>query len=222
MLGLVLAVLLSTSSTAISAPADTVVVLGEVERDLTGDGRPELLRVVGVGQSIDSLAVTFTIEAVGGRGEKLYELELSPMTRVIGFDAGRRLLTPAEHRTRLNEFGDWFFGDSKFETPARFLERQGTNVPGRVESIIETIVADMARLPVIDSLVAAGHRPGEARIMSFYMRGAPLDTAAAAAIWEEIRDSGVTIFNFSTGGDAISAIGWSGRERGVYRLLECC
>jgi hypothetical protein len=37
------------------------LVLGLVERDLTGDGKPETLRVVGVGPPVDNLDATFTI-----------------------------------------------------------------------------------------------------------------------------------------------------------------
>ena len=45
--------------------ADATIVLGMIERDLTGDGKPELLRVVGVGPTIDNLDVTFTVENDG-------------------------------------------------------------------------------------------------------------------------------------------------------------
>jgi hypothetical protein len=45
--------------------ADTVVTLGVVERDLTGDGVPEVLSLTGVGATIDSLDVTFRIQAAG-------------------------------------------------------------------------------------------------------------------------------------------------------------
>src|SRR5688500_11950377 len=47
------------SSATIPTRPDTVIVLGMVERDLTGDGQPEVLRLTGVGQSTDSLDVTF-------------------------------------------------------------------------------------------------------------------------------------------------------------------
>ena len=44
---------------------DTTVVLGLVGRDLTGDGKPEILRVLGVGPTIDNLEATFTVESAG-------------------------------------------------------------------------------------------------------------------------------------------------------------
>ena len=47
------------------AVPETTIVLGRVERDLTGDGKPELLRLIGRGRTIDSLDVTLTIEANG-------------------------------------------------------------------------------------------------------------------------------------------------------------
>lgn len=54
---------------------DTTVVLGLVERDLTGDGEPETLRVVGVGATIDNLDASFTIESAG---KTIYRFKLTP------------------------------------------------------------------------------------------------------------------------------------------------
>ena len=59
-------------------PTDTVLVLGLVERDLTGDGQPEILRLTGVGRTTDSLDVTFVIES---SGDTLFRRELEPLTR---------------------------------------------------------------------------------------------------------------------------------------------
>lgn len=52
--------------------------------------------------------------------------------------------------------------------------------------------------------------------------GTPYDTARAVRTWAEIRRAGVTLFEFSPGGDAIIVIAWSSRDRRFYRLLECC
>jgi hypothetical protein len=62
-------------------PADTVVVIGTTERDLTGDDRPEILRLVGVGRTVDSLDVTLSIESAG---RTVYRARLAPITRTVG------------------------------------------------------------------------------------------------------------------------------------------
>ena len=97
--------------------ADPSVVLGLVERDLTGDGKPEVLRLVGVGP-IDNLAVTFAIEAAG---KTIYRFDLAPLTRTVGFDAGRQVISTEAHRARIKEFGPWFFAEEKFQRPDEFV-----------------------------------------------------------------------------------------------------
>ena len=103
-----------TMASAASRQPDTTVVLGHVERDLTGDGTPEILRVVGVGPSIYDLGVTFTIESAG---KPIYKYDMARMTRTVGFDAGRHVVSPAQHRARIKEYGQWFFGEKKFMRP---------------------------------------------------------------------------------------------------------
>jgi hypothetical protein len=202
--------------------ADTVVVLGSAERDLTGDGRPEVLRLVGEGNPVDSLAVTFSIES---SGQVLFRTALAPLTRTIGFDAGRREISAAEHRTRLDEFAGWFFGDNKFLRPDTFVARLRRSGPGHVARIPAVIDRDRRRQAVVDSLVRAGQTTREAEgTAHFHLPpwGSPYDTARAVAIWDEIRRVGVTVFEFSPGGDGLTAIAWSERDRRFYRLLECC
>ena len=170
---------------------DTTILLGQVERDLTGDGKAETLRVVGVGRTIDSLDVTFTIAA----GDSvIFRSRLAPLTRIAGFDAGRRVASLSEHQARLAEFAGWFFDTRKFISPKAIVDDLQRSGPGRIAEIPS--VADRDR------------RPQEGR------RG--------TAIWEEISRSPVTIFTFSPGGDALTAIGWSRHSRRFYRLLECC
>jgi hypothetical protein len=52
--------------------------------------------------------------------------------------------------------------------------------------------------------------------------GFPSNPIRAAAIWTEIHRSGMTIFEFSPGGDVVTAIAWSPTDHRFYRLLECC
>jgi hypothetical protein len=48
------------------------------------------------------------------------------------------------------------------------------------------------------------------------------DALRGAEIWREMHHIGVTIFQFSAGGDAITAIGWSPTHKRFLRLVECC
>lgn len=178
------------------APTDTVFVLGTVERDLIGDGRAEVLRLVAAGRSMDSLDVTYSI--LSDRAI-LYTDRMVPLTRRTwgGYDAGRRMSSVSEHRTKVDSFADWFFGDGKFMSPDGFVEYlRGTG--GR----------DIPLIPqVID-----GDRA----------EGTPSDMARAASTWEEIQRSAVTIFTYSPGGDRVRAIAWSKRDQRFYQLWECC
>ena len=169
----------------------TTVVLGLVERDVTGDGKPETLRVVGVGPTIDNLDVTFAIES---EGRTVYRFKLAPMTRAVGFDAGRRMLSSEQHRARLEEFRQWFFAKEKFQRPAEFVDSLRVMSRSGVAGIPDAIGRD---------------RP-------------PSEMRHGGEIWKEILNSPVTIFTFSPGGDAIVAIGWSARAGRFYRLVECC
>lgn len=186
---LTLACLLTMST--LWLPPETTHVVASIERDLTGDGKPELLRVIGVGPTIEHLDLTFTIES---EGKTIYRSKLAPLTRVVGFDAGRRMLSAEEHRVRVREFGEWFFGKEKFQRPDQFVDTMRT--------MSRTAVAD------IPTAIVHDRSPSESR--------------DGSEIWAEIRDSAVTIFTFSPGGDAVVAIGWSARAGRFYRLLECC
>jgi hypothetical protein len=209
-------------ATSIAAQVDTVVALGMIERDLTGDGRPDVLRLVGVGASLDSLGVTFSIQS---SGRILFETQLSPMMRTVGYGAGRRELSASQQRARLAEFADWFFADVKFMRPDDFVERLRDTAPGHVPQIPDVIDRDRSYQFVLDSLLATGHSPADAERMVRPLLGrrrTPYDAARGARTWEEIRSTGVTVFEFSPGGDIVTAIAWSERDRRFYRLLECC
>ena len=171
--------------------SDTTIVLGLTERDLTGDGSAETLLVIGVGRTIDDLNADFTIESAG---TTVYRFKLQPLTRTVGFDAGRRVIPAEEHRVRLNEFGRWFFAQEKFQQPAEFVDSLRASAPGRLAEIPDVI---------------ARHRQDS-------------DPRSGGAIWDEILKSPTTIFTFSPGGDAIAAIGWSTVAGRFYPILECC
>jgi len=116
---------------------NTTVVLGHAERDLTGDGKPEILRVVGVGPTIDDLSVTFTIES---RGRTIYRFDMGRMTRTVGYGTSRQVLSPQQHRDRIKQFGAVFFDKRKFEPPAEFiksLRRMSESAVGEIPYVIE-------------------------------------------------------------------------------------
>lgn len=203
----------------VTLPADTVVVLGIVERDLTGDGMPEVLQLLGTGKSVDSLDVTFSIQS---SGQVVYRAQLWPLTRTTGFGAARRQLSAPEHRTRLNEFVAWFFGDSKF-LPAQDFVAEVTSWGTRfAQGIPEVIARDHRAQFVVDSLAALGHPRAEAERRSRSLDTGSLDAAIGARIWQSIQESNVTVFVFSLGGDRVQAIAWSNRHRRFYQLVGCC
>ena len=117
----------------------TTIVLGSLERDLTGDRQPEILRVVGVGPTRDNLDVTFTIESAG---RTIYRFNLAPLTGTVGFDAGRHVISADEHRARIKEFGQWFFAQEKFQRPDEFVDSLRLRAPGRVAEIPDVIARD--------------------------------------------------------------------------------
>ena len=101
---------------------DTTFVLGHVERDLTGDGKPETLRVVGVGPTVDNVDVSFTIEA---EGKTLYRFKLAPL-----------------NRTGVEDFRRWFFAKEKFQRPAEFVDDLRLMARLRVAEIPAAIARD--------------------------------------------------------------------------------
>ena len=195
--------------------------LGTFARDLTGDGKLEILRLVGSGPTFDSLGVTFTIES---EGQILFQIQMAPLTRVGGFDVGRRRLTEAEYRARLNDFPKSFFAEIKFLSPRDFVERLRGSAPLHISRITEVIARDRRKQLVVDSLLSIGLRRPEAERRAAASRPSLIgdDSLHAAATWQEIQRTGVTVFEFSPGGDAIYPIAWSTRERRFYRLVECC
>lgn len=92
--------------------------LGSVERDLTGDGAPELLRLTAVGPAIDALDIVLTIESAG---EVVYEYRLTPLARTVGFDAGQHELSAEAHEARVREFAPEFFVPQRFRSAADFV-----------------------------------------------------------------------------------------------------
>ena len=134
---LTLATLLMASTLALQA--NTTFVLAHAERDLTGDGKPEILRVVGVGPSTYDLGVTFTIESAG---KTIYTYDMGRMTRTVGYGGSRDVLSPQQHRAWIKEYGQSFFGKGKFQRPQEFVEFLRTHARGRIAEIQDVIASD--------------------------------------------------------------------------------
>ena len=169
--------------------ANTTVLLGHAERDVTGDGKPEILRVVGVGPSIYDLGVTFTIESAG---TTIFRYDLGRMTRTVGYDAGRHVISEEQHRARIKEFQQSFFDEKKFMRPQEYLD----------------FLRDHAREHIAEIPNLIGRQAS--------------DTLTGSVIWESMLNSPITIFTFSPGGDSIKAIGWHDPTGRFYELLSCC
>ena len=129
--------LLATVFLAPQAAADTSVTFGIVQRDLTGDGVPELLTLKGTGSTVDTLEVTFTIQS---SGRLLYDRTWQ-LTR-SSFDPRRRI-TDAELRARLGEFGNEFFAEAKFMSPQVFLSWLQASARLHIPLVPEVIARDM-------------------------------------------------------------------------------
>lgn len=168
-------------------PRDTIVTFGSVTRDLTGDTIPEVITLTGEGQSIDDLAVSFSIRS---SGRTLYTRTWR-LARA-NYDGGGRP-TAAEHRARLREYGRWFFDNRKFMSPEGFLAKLRSSA--------------RLHIPLIPEVIS--HQSGS-------------DSTRARMIWEQMQTAGITIFEFSPGGDAVMSIGWSATDQQFYNLLECC
>jgi hypothetical protein len=157
---------------------DTTVVFAQTERDLTGDGRPEVLKLVGVGPSIYNLEPTLTI---ADAGRVIFTDQFMPMTRQIDFDGPVRLRTEAQHREFLREYGGWVFASSQFSSPAEYLRQMRSNIAHDPP----------ARPPLVDretwaEIVASG------AVVFRYSRGGD---NAEAIVWVESRKEFVRLLD---------------------------
>jgi hypothetical protein len=106
----------------------------------------------------------------------------------------RRRLSDAALRARLAEYGREFFAESKFMSPKGFLSWLQGSARLHVPRIPDVIARDMT----------------------------PNELPRARSTWDAMQGAGITVFQFSPGGDAIRVIGWSATDDRFYDLLECC
>lgn len=171
---------------------DTTVVLARHAVDLTGDGHDEVIEVIGSGGSIDSLGVQLTIRT---GGDVLYTDTLKSLTRTVGFDAGRRVLSRDDHLKRFAGLQEFYFSADRFSTPRAFLEHLHRSTPRRIELIPHEIEGSLGR--------RLAPRTGE-------------------RIWSEIMRDMVPVFTYAVGGDGILAVAWSSSERRFVQVWGCC
>ena len=107
---------------------------------------------------------------------------------------GPRRLSDIEFRARLKEYASEFFEDSRFMSPAGFV----------------SWLRESARF----------HIPLIPDVISHQLT--PPDSSRARMIWDQMQTAGITVFQFSLGGDNVTVIGWSATDQRFYGLLECC
>jgi hypothetical protein len=185
------------ASLALSAARpDTVLMVASRSIDLTGDGKPEELQLVGAGPTIAGLELTFTILS----GERLlYAEQIDPFSS----DGPRAVLTAAEYRDRLRRLGEMFFADDEFQSPAEFeasLRRMAARIPA-------TIAMDLGRPAVPD--------PGATDA-----RATMSDTTGVGSIWQRMRDRQATVFRYQSGGDEVTYIAWNETDQRFYKVYR--
>jgi hypothetical protein len=100
---------------------NTTIVLASTERDVTGDGKPEVLSLIGVGRSADDLRVIFS---VGESGRELYRANVALLTH-SEFDRKLRSVLRMGYGAWLKDVGRSFFAGAKFKPPEIFLKQMG-------------------------------------------------------------------------------------------------
>ena len=127
-------------ATAVSLQSGATLVLGRVERDVTGDGKPEILQVAATGP-IENLDPVFTIQSAG---RTIYSYKLAPLTLTVGLDGGKRAISLEQHKARLEEFGKSFFDARKFQRPAEFVDDRRVSARLHVSAIPNVIASDQS------------------------------------------------------------------------------
>lgn len=122
---------------------DTTVVLGSVNRDLTGDGKPETLRLAGTGRSVDSMQFTFTIDDAG-RTIYRAQIHLPPRSE---YDRDARSRRMDYHAWLKDDVGKYFFDERKFRTPSGFVAMLREHAESHTREIASVIARDRSSPP---------------------------------------------------------------------------
>lgn len=187
---------LAMGMTSPSAGQDAAWYSRVVERDLTGDGTREVLEVRAVGDSSDSLTVTFRILA---DGREIYAHEW-PSRAYFGEDPGEEERRDAHVRSALARFFD-----RGFETVTNTHPFMGAPLPATWRPSPQS---DDPRQWIARALDESGAGTG--------------DLAEVQAIWDEMVERGTLGFAFSTGGEDRRRIAWSPRRGRFFVIWSCC
>ena len=136
----ILPVVLAMAGIIGTAPSDTSLVLGVLSVDLTGDGIPEVMELLGEGPSVEELRVTLLIRS---EGTVLYRTPLAPLTPTVGFGARRHRLSAPEYERYLSEFGEVFFSEDKVLPPSGFLNKWQKSARLSTSEIVSVIARDI-------------------------------------------------------------------------------
>ena len=120
------------------AVPDTSVVLGRLERDVTGDGRPEVLSLVAVGETVENMSATLTIQS---EGRVLVRVSISLPSRRV-YDRELRSTLRMSYSAWLRDVGGSFFAAAKFLSPSEFVARLRGSAPKHVSAIAAVIARD--------------------------------------------------------------------------------
>lgn len=183
-----------------------------VERDLTGDGQPERLRLALSGTEPGDLEVAFTVSS-GGRelfsedwNSRLYFVYAEPIEDI----------PPDSVRARVRDRVSEFFAAEKFGKVA---------VDDMVTPAIATdlIARQLAYAEALESL-PDDMPEEEAELAAHDRANADSDRyrAEASAIWREMLDASLPTFVFFSGGEYTRTIAWSPSAGRFFSIWECC
>lgn len=210
---MIVTTLLTTSFFAAAQLPDSLWFDQAIQRDMTGDGIPEVLQLTARGTRIDSLNVRFEIAS---RDRVLFEAEWNTRGH---FNWDRRTHSDAEVRLGTEAALESFFESRRFTEIGDFQSpmREPEDVP------LAVINRQQRYASILDSLVIQGEDSPEARQAAIQGRYAPpYESPRSKATWQAMLDRRVLVFAFSPGGDSVQTIAWSPLDQRFYELMECC
>ena len=164
-----------------------------IARDLTGDGRPESLRLMAYGQRPESLRVTLSISSVDHA--VLYTISW-PSAGYFAHEGPIDSISHSRLAAQVREELSGFFSDDAFGTV------------GVVDSgdAVETIGHQVCVKFSNDAFIADSACP---------------DTLARP-LWKEMRRLRTVTFSFGSGGEVSRTIAWSVPMRRFLEVFACC
>ena len=187
--------------------------------DLTGDGRPETIRVQAHGTRPESLAVEMTITSAG---RELYRVEWNSVLYFF-YDEPVSEIPGDVVLSQVNSQFARLLAESAFE-PFTTLDYPTAWVPTVPDSddprdrIAWTLKAEPARRRLTDSL---GTEPSSVQLAR-YRWTFPVDTAAVNRVWRDMAGLDLVSFTFFSGGEHLRKIVWSPMRQEFMVVWSCC